>query len=125
MSCSRKRAFRTGAAVFLVAFSASCGSSQGTVPDAGMAVIDRQLCTEVCQVFVQVTCPNQPTMEPCVDLCLEDAAICTAQGSAFYRCIVAGGPSALICNQVQELVIVRDGFCTQENSDLFDCLSSM
>ena len=87
-----------------------------------MPVIDLQLCTEVCEVGLQVACPNQATMDECVALCLEDATTCTAAGSAYYRCIVAGGPSTLICNQVQELV-VKEGFCTKENADLFTCLN--
>jgi hypothetical protein len=135
---------------FLVASAGACGGSSGkqpstdgatdhgsngdgaadsnstqTSPDASTdsgAIITAALCSGMCQVTLQIVCPNQPTMADCVSACLASASLCTAQGMALDQCLVANGPQALECDQVQQAVVLKDGFCVQESMDLVTCL---
>ena len=61
-------------------------------------------------------------MAACVAACLDDASFCTAPGMAYFQCLVASGPGALMCDTTIPAVILRDGFCTREQSDLIECL---
>jgi hypothetical protein len=87
-----------------------------------MPVITEELCTAKCAVEVQVACPGALTMAQCVAACLEDATFCTAPGMAYFQCLVANGPDALVCEPSIPAVILRDGFCMQEKADLIACL---
>lgn len=97
-----------------------------TSPDAGTdggAVITPQLCSDTCQVQLQIVCPDQPTMADCVSTCLSEASVCTAQGMALDECLVTNGPQALECDQlVQSVVVKDDGPCGQESADVVTCL---
>jgi hypothetical protein len=134
---------------FLVASAGACGGSSGkqpstdgaadhgsngdgaadshsadTSPDSSSdgGAITPALCSGMCQVTLQIVCPNQPTMTDCVSACLASASLCTAQGMALDQCLVANGPQALECDQVQQAVVLKDGFCVQESMDLVTCL---
>src|SRR5690349_9525737 len=95
--------------VFLLAGAAGgCKSSASAPSDAGTeggAVITQQLCADMCQVTLQIDCPNQPTMADCVSTCLGEATVCTAPGMAYYECLVASGPQALECDMVKQFLI--------------------
>jgi hypothetical protein len=133
----------------LVASAAACGGSSGKQPSTDGAAdhgtngdgaadskstgtsldsstdgpsITPALCSGMCQVTLQIVCPNQPTMADCVAACLASASLCAAQGMALDQCLVTNGPQALACDQVQQAVVVRDGFCVQESANLVTCL---
>lgn len=112
----------------LLLASSACGSSKGSASDGGRdapseAGITQQLCAQMCQVALQVVCPSQPTMDACVTSCLSDTTPCASQTSAYYACLVTAGPGALMCDQVQQLVVLKSGYCSKESADLVTCLS--
>jgi hypothetical protein len=107
----------------LAALVASCGNSSASNAEGGVSpVITEELCSAKCEVALRVVCPDQGTMGECVAACLQDATVCTRQGMAFYQCVVASGSDALVCDDALRLIRLREGFCTQEQLDLNECL---
>jgi hypothetical protein len=92
-------------------------------PDSS-AAIRQELCTEMCGVDLQITCSGNPTMDLCVRNCMEQGAICTAEQSALFACVVAAGPAALECDQVTHFLVLRAGFCEMENADTVACFDA-
>jgi hypothetical protein len=88
--------------------------------DSG-AEITGQLCTQKCQVLVQIDCPDRPTLDDCVRDCLAMASICPATSKAYYECIVANGPAGLACDDVVERTVLLPQVCPQVQGDFIAC----
>ena len=91
----------------------------------GASLITPDLCAQKCQLMAQIDCPNAQTVDDCVSACLGVGSDCAAQRFAYYQCLLAQGAQALLCDTAHQAVVLKDGFCTQQNDDLFDCAAAL
>ena len=107
------------------------GAADGSpdAPDASKAtdasgdgfVITPDLCTQKCELMAQIDCPGSLTLDDCISGCIGDGANCVAEKLAYYQCLLAEGTPALMCDPSLQAVVLKDGFCTQQNEDFFNC----
>jgi hypothetical protein len=83
--------------------------------------ISGQLCTQNCEILVQIDCPDRPKLEDCVRDCLGMANICSSTSKAYYECVVANGPAGLACDDVVEQTVLLPQVCPKVQADFIAC----
>jgi len=102
----------------------SASDAEPEVASDAPVEVTPDLCHEKCEIMAQVLCPNPPSVDDCVTLCLEGTMMCTALAVAYFDCLIAGGAAGLACDASKH-VVAKSGDCVQQSTDLFNCLAPM
>lgn len=96
----------------------------------GQAQVDQTECALVCRASQRIVCPQQPTFESCVDICMEQTTIvrnelpaCLPENSAFNNCMAAAGPDPASWECFDPLGAFALGACAAELDALNFCFS--
>jgi hypothetical protein len=87
----------------------------------GAVLITPDLCNQKCNLIAQISCPGSQTLDHCVSACLSGGSSCDVERLAYYQCLLAAGAQSLMCDTILQAVVLKDGVCTQQSNDYFDC----